>query len=61
MKPGLNPALRGYSPSKPYWKQGTVPAKPTRPASQSLQMGGQPGLGTPNTYTRVTKHTPGAK
>lgn len=19
---GLNPALRGYSPSKPYWKQG---------------------------------------
>lgn len=22
MRNGLNPALRGYSPSKPYWKQG---------------------------------------
>ena len=22
MRNGLNPAMRGYSPSKPYWKQG---------------------------------------
>jgi len=23
LRPGLNPVMRGYSPSKPYWKQGT--------------------------------------
>jgi hypothetical protein len=24
MRPGLNPSLRGFSPSKPYWKQGSA-------------------------------------
>jgi hypothetical protein len=25
MRNGLNPVMRGYSPSKPYWKQGGTP------------------------------------
>ncbi|CDW80771.1 UNKNOWN [Stylonychia lemnae] len=51
-KPGLNPTLRGYSPSKLRWKQQTGQNPPTQQ---------QFGQSNPNTYTRSTKHIPSYK
>ena len=36
LRNGLNPALRGYSPSKPYWKQGG-PAPVSKGSSHKQQ------------------------
>jgi|LauGreDrversion4_2_1035121.scaffolds.fasta_scaffold36027_5 hypothetical protein len=70
---GLNPALRGYSPSKPFWKQGgpsPVTAGKTATSGQKTQLysnsigGGSSSLvggQNPNIYTRSTKHTPSYK
>jgi len=72
---GMNPAMRGYSPSKPYWKQGgAMPAsKAGGTKGQQLYSGGMhvpgpnqgmsTGLGSshPSSYTRSTKHTPSYK
>jgi len=70
LRNGMNPALRGYSPSKPYWKQGPVgksignQQKTTYgalsvpgPSGSAATFGGS----NPNIYTRSTKHTPSSK
>lgn len=71
---GINPAMRGYSPSKPYWKQGPVPKSGV--LSKAGGHSGYGGIGAsshshslpgstfgtnPNVYTRSTKHTPSHK
>jgi len=41
MRNGMNPALRGYSPSKPYWKQGgAVPVSKQSGHKQQQLYGG---------------------
>jgi hypothetical protein len=52
VKPGLNPTMRGYSPSKLRWKQQN---------GQQQQQQQQFGQSNPNAYTRSTKHIPSYK
>jgi len=40
MRNGLNPALRGYSPSKPYWKQGGALPASKQSGSKQQQLYG---------------------
>ena len=73
LRNGMNPALRGYSPSKPYWKQGpvgkSVGNQQKTTYSGALSVPGPHGSGSastfggsnPNVYTRSTKHTPSSK
>lgn len=50
VRPGLNPTMRGYSPSKLRWKQHN--------GQGTQNMSGQVN---PNAYTRSTKHVPSYK
>jgi hypothetical protein len=40
MRPGLNPSLRGISPSKPYWKQGSGVMPVSKQSSHKQQLYG---------------------
>jgi hypothetical protein len=76
IRPGLNPTLRGYSPSKLRWKlqhQQNGVSGPSNnpsglsypgPSSSSMNSAGAStsvnGIANPNAYTRSTKHVPSA-
>lgn len=69
LRQGLNPMLRGYSPSKHRWKIAGTTATSTQNGAtssaghaaahrQNSAQYGHFGGTNPNVYTRSTKHTP---